>query len=131
MWYDEIKDYNFNKPGFNSNTGHFTQVVWVDSVELGVAKATAKNGMQFVVARYFPPGNILGRFPDNVKGTGSKPAKRSENPAPVAGRSGKSEDSSKVQSKRPNCVYSILFIELKSCVCVARGEPYCNQVRIK
>lgn len=98
MWYDEIKDYNFNKPGFNSNTGHFTQVVWVDSVELGVAKATAKNGMQFVVARYFPPGNILGRFPDNVKGTGSKPVKKSENPAPAAGSSVRSEDTNKVQT---------------------------------
>ena len=27
MWYSEIKDYNFNRPGtFNSKTGHFTQV---------------------------------------------------------------------------------------------------------
>ena len=25
-WYSEIKDYKFNKPGFNSKTGHFTQV---------------------------------------------------------------------------------------------------------
>eukprot|EP00795_Rhopilema_esculentum_P014681 gene14681-5774_t len=89
MWYDEIKDYNFSKPGFSSGTGHFTQVVWVDSIELGVGKATAPNGMQFVVARYYPPGNILGRFPDNVKGSGSKPVKRSENakPASAAGSS--------------------------------------------
>lgn len=88
MWYDEIKDYDFNNPGFSSGTGHFTQVVWVDSMELGVAKATAQNGMQFVVARYFPPGNILGRFPNNVKGTGSKPVKRSENPNPTSAKSG-------------------------------------------
>ena len=26
-WYDEIKDYNFNSPGFSSGTGHFTQVL--------------------------------------------------------------------------------------------------------
>ena len=113
MWYDEIKDYDFNNPGFSSGTGHFTQVVWVDSVELGVAKATAKNGMQFVVARYFPPGNILGRFPDNVKASGSKPAKRSENPKPAAGKSGAS---GKAQSKHlyrlcviPYMVYHIVL----------------------
>lgn len=35
-WYDEIKNYNFKKPGFSSNTGHFTQVVWKTSKELGV-----------------------------------------------------------------------------------------------
>ena len=31
-WYSEIKDYKFNKPGFNSKTGHFTQVkefIWI------------------------------------------------------------------------------------------------------
>jgi uncharacterized protein YkwD len=25
-WYDEIKDYKFDQPGFSSKTGHFTQV---------------------------------------------------------------------------------------------------------
>ncbi len=87
MWYDEIKDYDFKKPGFSSKTGHFTQVVWVDSVELGVGKATSSNGMQFVVARYSPPGNILGRFPENVKAPGSKVVKRSDDGKPAPSRS--------------------------------------------
>lgn len=27
MWYSEVEHYNFNKPGFNGKTGHFTQVI--------------------------------------------------------------------------------------------------------
>jgi uncharacterized protein YkwD len=42
-WYDEIKDYNFNKPGFSPKTGHFTQVLWVKSTELGCGKAKSKD----------------------------------------------------------------------------------------
>lgn len=79
MWYEEIKDYDFNNPGFKSSTGHFTQVVWASSLELGVGKATASNGMQFVVARYYPAGNMLRRFPENVKRSGSKPTTNGAN----------------------------------------------------
>lgn len=39
-WYDEIQNYNFNRPGFSPNTGHFTQVVWKTSKELGVGVVT-------------------------------------------------------------------------------------------
>ncbi|XP_053328941.1 Golgi-associated plant pathogenesis-related protein 1 isoform X2 [Spea bombifrons] len=72
-WYGEIKDYNFSKPGFQSNTGHFTQVVWKDSRELGIAKAVDGKGMVIAVAQYSPAGNITnpGYFQKNVlpKGT--------------------------------------------------------------
>ena len=80
MWYEEIKDYSFKNPGFSSGTGHFTQVIWIDSVEMGVAKATNAKGTQFVVARYNPPGNVLGSFPENVKPKGSKISERSQQP---------------------------------------------------
>lgn len=66
MWYNEVKDYNFSKPGFASNTGHFTQVVWASTTHLGAAKAS--NGSHcYVVANYLPPGNMMREFEKNVK----------------------------------------------------------------
>jgi len=67
MWYAEVKDYRFDKPGFQGNTGHFTQVVWKESNELGMGRAqTADGRLTFVVARYKPPGNLLNHFQENV-----------------------------------------------------------------
>ena len=57
-WYDEIKDYNFNKPGFKNGTGHFTQVVWKGSKQVGFGYAQSSDGAYFGVANYFPGGNI-------------------------------------------------------------------------
>ena len=71
------------KPGYKfdgssgGSTGHFTQVVWKDSKELGIGMATGKSqsGMfcTYIVGRYRPPGNYRGRYKKNVaKGTFTK-----------------------------------------------------------
>lgn len=65
-WYSEIKDYHFSKPGFSYKTGHFTQVVWKSSVELGCGSAKSRSGGLFVVCNYSPPGNYMRRFRKNV-----------------------------------------------------------------
>ena len=66
-WYDEIKDYDFNKPGFSMAVGHFTQVVWKGSQRLGVGIGFANNGNKaVVVANYDRPGNYLSQFAENV-----------------------------------------------------------------
>jgi len=68
-WYDEIKAYDFKKPGFSMKTGHFTQVVWKGSTEVGCGLAEAKKGSApayYVVCMYNPPGNYQGQFPQNV-----------------------------------------------------------------
>ncbi|CAF1571717.1 unnamed protein product [Adineta ricciae] len=66
-WYNEIASYNYNSPGFSSSTGHFTQVVWSDSIQLGIGVAlTSDNKTAYVVANYYPPGNYANQFAAKV-----------------------------------------------------------------
>ena len=64
--YNEIKDYDYNNPGFSYATGHFTQVIWARTTKVGVGIAR-KGNFIYVVARYSPPGNYLSQFEANVK----------------------------------------------------------------
>lgn len=61
-WYNEIKDYNFNSPGFSEATGHFTQVVWKSTSTVGCAKVTCSNEWrQYTICEYSKQrGNIVG-----------------------------------------------------------------------
>jgi glioma pathogenesis-related protein 2 len=72
-WYNEVSAYNYNSPGFSSATGHFTQVVWKSSTQLGCGAAQGTktiNGTKYnafyVVCHYAPAGNVQGQFPANV-----------------------------------------------------------------
>jgi len=53
-WYNEVTDpgYDFNTPGSQSGTGHFTQVVWKGSQRLGCGVVG-----KYTTCRYDPPGN--------------------------------------------------------------------------
>merc|ERR1712223_257430 len=66
-WYSEIKDYTFGKEPSRGGpvTGHFTQVVWKGSTEVGMGVAQ-KGSKVIVVANYSPPGNYIGQHADNV-----------------------------------------------------------------
>ena len=65
-WYDEISQYDFNNPGYISGTGHFTQVVWKGSKQVGFGYAQARDGYYYGVANYYPAGNFIGEFEENV-----------------------------------------------------------------
>jgi uncharacterized protein YkwD len=65
-WYNEIHHYDFNQPDFRPETGHFTQVVWKASKELGLGIAQASDGTWYVVGNYHPPGNIANQFATHV-----------------------------------------------------------------
>ncbi|XP_015790486.1 protein PRY2 [Tetranychus urticae] len=64
-WYSEISKYNWDKAAFVSGTGHFTQVVWKGSKEIGIGKAVGSKGT-FIVCNYKPAGNFIGKFAENV-----------------------------------------------------------------
>lgn len=70
-WYDESARYSFTKGRFTSDTGHFTQLVWAGTREVGCGTAQCK-GMDLWVCQYDPPGNMQGAFGANVKATSCK-----------------------------------------------------------
>jgi uncharacterized protein YkwD len=65
MWYDELKHYPFRKGGFSMKTGHFTQVVWRGTTQVGCGRSQC-NGMDVWICQYNPPGNVQGEYRQNV-----------------------------------------------------------------
>lgn len=65
-WYNEIKDWDFNKAEFTPGTGHFTQLIWANSREVGFGIAQAEDGWYYGVANYYPAGNYKKQFAVNV-----------------------------------------------------------------
>ncbi|XP_053675221.1 uncharacterized protein LOC128725494 [Anopheles nili] len=69
-WYSTSRRYDyFKEPHLlhtNVNTGHFSQMVWRASRYFGVSKSISKTGKLFVVAYYYPAGNVMGEFRPNV-----------------------------------------------------------------
>lgn len=69
LWYEEGRDYDYASgrakyPG--AVTGHFTQVVWEESRELGCGVANCPQLGNYLVCRYEPFGNVRGRYVQNV-----------------------------------------------------------------
>lgn len=65
MWYDEIKLYKFPDGGFSMRTGHFTQLVWQDTRQVGCGHVQCK-GNDIFVCNYDPPGNWEGQYRQEV-----------------------------------------------------------------
>jgi len=74
MWYAAVLNpgYNFHaKDQITKSDGinFFTQVIWKDSINLGIGEAKTKKGDMdciYVVARYYPGGNVPGEYQENV-----------------------------------------------------------------
>lgn len=64
-WITEKKYYKGQK--INSKNyhrfGHYTQIIWGNTTEIGCGKATCANGSEIWVCQYNPPGNFIGQRP--------------------------------------------------------------------
>ncbi|MBW2942020.1 hypothetical protein KXJ70_14590 [Zhongshania sp. CAU 1632] len=74
-WYAELERYDFANPESNvaNDIGHFSQVVWDTSTQLGCGASvfsqshlSDSSGMIFLVCRYRQPGNFIGQFEQHV-----------------------------------------------------------------
>ena len=64
-WYTEKRDYRYKKVTEDNwyASGHYTQMIWKNTKQVGVGVAVCKNGQFVVVANYSPPGNYIGEYP--------------------------------------------------------------------
>ncbi len=64
-WASEVRDYNYkkNKCRRGRRCGHYTQLVWRRTQEVGCGVAVCADKSQIWVCRYHPPGNIIGQRP--------------------------------------------------------------------
>ncbi|KAI0097918.1 CAP domain-containing protein [Nemania sp. FL0031] len=65
-WGDEGDKYNYNKPGFSEGTGHFTQLVWKNTSDVGCGRRLCGERGWYLVCEYWPRGNVIGAFQDEV-----------------------------------------------------------------
>lgn len=63
LWYEENTYYNYTNPDSSTGTfeqyGHFTQLVWKASTDLGCVIHDCGSGRIYVICEYYPEGNIF------------------------------------------------------------------------
>ncbi|CEF66096.1 CAP domain-containing protein [Strongyloides ratti] len=64
-WYDERKNYNFKTGQTRFGSQLFAQLVWKSTTEMGIGVSEA-NDMIYVVVYFYPRGNTMGYYKENV-----------------------------------------------------------------
>ncbi|KAL1224835.1 Pathogenesis-related protein 1 [Cardamine amara subsp. amara] len=63
LWVNEKANYNYASNTCNGVCGHYTQVVWRNSVRLGCAKVRCNSSGTIIFCNYDPPGNYVNQRP--------------------------------------------------------------------
>lgn len=65
-WASEKKYWKGGKITMNNfvKVGHYTQMIWYASTEIGCGQATCSDGSIIIVCNYNPPGNVIGQNPE-------------------------------------------------------------------
>lgn len=66
LWYSEEPNFDYKKNEFDANCGHFTQIVWKNTKELGCGMSCDEKDHCVVSCNYYPSGNFYGQFTSNV-----------------------------------------------------------------
>ena len=62
-WGNEVKDYDYASNSCHGVCGHYTQVVWKSTTEVGCGMAACSDKAQIWVCQYSPRGNMVGQKP--------------------------------------------------------------------
>lgn len=71
-WGEERDEYDFGDGGFDEETGHFTQLVWKDTTDVGCARKLCDERGWYVVCEYWPRGNVQEQFEEQVVDDGDE-----------------------------------------------------------
>ncbi|RNA36102.1 Golgi-associated plant pathogenesis-related 1 [Brachionus plicatilis] len=64
MWYSESYKHSYQE--LQKETKSYTQMIWASSRKVGFGRAKSEDGKWYGCAHYYPEGNIIGLFRNNV-----------------------------------------------------------------